>query len=129
MAFHVVGGLAVLLVVGGSSIEPSDAWDVNEAYYRAEHPSAFNDERKWTRNLFKLTTRNEEKTQHRDIVKKNVQGLPRLFEDSNECGIADGQPPCCEELCHGLDKCSALNGRRIEDKYFPTLIDIQVDAE
>ena len=65
---------------------------------------------------------------HRDIVTVANGGSPRVFDDSNSCGIDDDQSPCCDETCEGLSHCAALNGRRIEDKYFPTLPFIQVEG-
>jgi len=107
-----------------SSSPTREQWDPEEAYYRFEQPAAGVDET--ARRLFVMTDRAEEVTRHRDIVGAgSVYGSPRVFDDSGACGIDDDQPPCCNQTCSDLKYCTALNGRRIEDKYFPTLPFIQ----
>lgn len=98
------------------------AWDVESEFYRLERPWGENE----VRRLFLLTDRPSEVLLHRDIVTKENHGESRVFDDSSACGVADDQPPCCTQVCSGLQHCTALNDRRIEDKYFPTLPFIQV---
>jgi hypothetical protein len=118
----------------------SSTWDVEEEFWRLEFPAAgspssgksssssspinFADEE--NRRLHVMTSRGNEVTRHRDIVTRANGGSPRVFDDSGSCGVDDDQTPCCNQTCSDLSYCSALNGRRIEDKYFPTLPFIQV---
>lgn len=94
------------------------------------------------RRLFVMSSRAEEVTKHRDIINPEYEhersmdsngkwngGSPRVFNDNGACGVGDDEVPCCNQTCSGLNYCSALNDRRIEDKYFPTLPFIQVGLD
>jgi hypothetical protein len=104
-----------------------DRWDPVEAFTRLEGPAASFDEEE-VRRLHVLTKRAVEVTRHRDIVTRHRDddvSEHRTFEDNGACGVSDDMPPCCNQTCFDLSYCSALNGRRIEDKYYPTLPFIQ----
>ena len=124
-----------------------ERWDPEEAFWRLDGPSrsSFDEEEK--RRLFVMSSRATEVTRHRDIVTKDenddhnhdrdddeytpdsrythAHERPRVFEDNGACGVDDDMPPCCNQTCYGLTHCTALNGRRIEDKYYPTLPFVQ----
>ena len=80
------------------------------------------------RMLNALTNRQNEVPIHHDINTQNSgeeaylgpQGS-RIFDDSGACGVLDSDKPCCNKTCTGLTHCTVLNGKRIEDKYYPTL--------
>jgi len=104
-----------------------ERWDPVEAFARLEKPAMSRDDEE-ERRLHMLTKRAVEVTRHRDIVTRHRDddySEHRTFEDNGACGVADDMPPCCNQTCFNLNYCTALNGRRIEDKYYPTLPFIQ----
>jgi len=125
------------------------AWDIEEEFFKMEHPTNVENENfdlaaeYEARQLFVMSTRAQEVTKHRDIINPDNEntramdfekgkwtgGSPRVFNDNGACGVADEDVPCCNQTCSGLNYCSALNGQRIEDKYFPTLPFIQGSCE
>jgi len=115
---------ALLRGNGGGGAPTIEQWDPTEAFLRYEAPVDYKGEE--DRRLFVMSSRAEEVTRHRDIVNADsYKGHARVFEDSGVCGVQDTDAPCCNQTCSGLSYCTALNGRRIEDKYFPTLPEIQ----
>lgn len=126
MAVLMKNASLILFVVSIHASIAQNVWDPEEEYWRLEFPGQNSFEKDEARRLHVMTSRNSEVTRHRDIVTRANGGSPRVFDNSGSCGVDDDQTPCCNQTCSDLSYCSALNGKRIEDKYYPTLPFIQV---